>query len=1252
MKLYTKLLLAVAAFIAAGSFQTRGDDGGSASVTGRYWFDQEKNMKPFTPGNLSIPVGELPDGIHVFNAQVTKNGIPSSPVARWFVKTSQANPASSMEVEFEIDGKPWQTVRSSVSDNLLSLSLDASALPEGFHYLHGRVNIEGNHSATYGRMFIKTLGLHTGSEYRIVSFIDGLPFKTVSQIATADGALSVPLDMNEVSLGLHSLQLQISGPSGVPSAVRQTLFMRVPTAGQLATMEGFYMLDGRQGGTMTPTLDGNTYHLDLDVSSLTSGLHTLAFYMASPEGLITSMENAWFIKTPHGGEGVKRYEYWINDNIEAARSVTLDKVANPLQILSLVDIPQEPFRTSSFTFAIENNIPVIYPKQDFQIRFLDPDERITSAISPFTDTRDRRPVTEMTPVLNPKSSFRENIGEGDIKWYTIQAEQGDSLAFRLSGAGMAELFGPDGKLLGEKSGVDATNTMGATLRSNGTYYLAVHDISSSSRNVDVAIDLIPRFAILEFTPESSSNEDLLLATLKGNGFDLLQDLCLTSENGIIKCDEIVKIDNYECLAVFRLDDHPENIGSYSFVGTFKDEEKGGTQTVTSFNTLNISEGTDVNIAVTIDAPRIARTPYEVNIIVENKSNRGYYGIPVNMAVKDFSDGGRIEMMNFGLARNREDAPSPYYHTDNLLGSGESGVFLPMILPYLAPYEKKTYTIGYISKPHEILTMYAWNGTPWSEDAKVIKSKEEWTVEEVEPLLEHNYLSLFDVMDLYNAVINDEDVIGNSMYPDEETENSAKVSVKRAPGDNPPRHGLGDAADAALTVCKSSVYAGGAIGNWVNGQRLSHTQAVLEAAGYTMGDDIYQSSGLADLDNMNRAMMNVGNDLMEAGSTNNNAIGNAQSLYHLANARNRWHAAFHRPNPQPSKIDCYQSGDPNEMFGYQSPSGENSIGIDITEVTYTIEFENDPEIANAAATRIKVTNVPDGKALDLKSFVPKKMIIGDKEVNLPASHHFVKTLDMRPSINSVAELTFDYDEYSGEAEWSIVTLDPMTLEPTRYMDDGVLPVNDHSGRGVGFLTYTIALRPGLAHDTEIENQAVIIFDDNVPIPTPVCRNVTDYRRPEAEIVGIENDEDMNFWFEIDSSDEGSGIWYYELYMNRQGTDEWLLVMSQIMEDSFFFSSETPLPGANFAIVAVDRAGNRQNVPFLNSMSGDADGNGSVDANDVVLTRNYYMGKAISINKENADVTMDGVIDTQDATGIRNIYLDHKAKVKRQRIYRRK
>ncbi len=68
-------------------------------------------------------------------------------------------------------------------------------------------------------------------------------------------------------------------------------------------------------------------------------------------------------------------------------------------------------------------------------------------------------------------------------------------------------------------------------------------------------------------------------------------------------------------------------------------------------------------------------------------------------------------------------------------------------------------------------------------------------------------------------------------------------------------------------------------------------------------------------------------------------------------------------------------------------------------------------------------------------------------------------------------------------------------------------------------------------------------------------------------------------------------------------------------------------------------------------GDADMNGSVDASDILVISNYYIGNTPEINETAADVTKDGLIDSQDITGIQQIYLNSSNNINRQRIRRK-
>ena len=90
------------------------------------------------------------------------------------------------------------------------------------------------------------------------------------------------------------------------------------------------------------------------------------------------------------------------------------------------------------------------------------------------------------------------------------------------------------------------------------------------------------------------------------------------------------------------------------------------------------------------------------------------------------------------------------------------------------------------------------------------------------------------------------------------------------------------------------------------------------------------------------------------------------------------------------------------------------------------------------------------------------------------------------------------------------------------------------------------------------------------------------------------------------------------------------------------SEITLEDVTFKIIVEDAG-------FIPS---DANGDGTVDAADVVLTISKYLGNDVLINTMAADVNRDGVIDAQDIVGIQQIFIESetlsRTNVHKQRI----
>lgn len=1170
------------------------------SLLGEYWFDQNTQRQTFVPGSFLLDVTDLSEGLHTINAQVTYgNGVRSTIASAWFVRMPQFAEGMNCDVCTFIDGKPDKVIQGRVSSGSMALDLDMSGVSPGLHSLGAQLRTaNGELSSIVSAWFMRMPSFREGTEMNVCTYIDGKPDK-VYKAKVSGGNLPLNLDVTGHSLGVHSLGVQVVSENGIVSAYKESLFMRVPTTDEKSTLRAYYLLDGIVAPEpISSPLNGNTCHLDLDVASLNSGIHSVSMYLASPLGIASDIRTSWFVKIPNGGEGVVAYEYWLNDNPETLRRVTLEKITNPCSLISLLDMPVEPFCSSRYRFVIEDGNPAVYGCNSFQIRFTDPDGRFTMANGEYADTRVRTELTDIPAITPNQGTVLDRIAENEIRWYSFSGQIGDSIGVRLDSPAMVELYGPDGSTILKRDKSKARDYASKILDSNGTYYLAVHD-QTGIGSVKVYFDQIPKFALSPSAPDHSADDCKYFMDIIGNSFHNLVKVELQNGSSTLTANIGEIYNKFKGTVSFELPKDAE-LGDYTLVGTFRDDEDNTIHKTTFEKALTIEKYVEGDITVEVIPSLRSGIPYEVGIRITNNSNRGCWGIPVNLAVEN--PGGECvwSFKDFYLysPEGVDHTVYPkYLFSDNLLATGQNGVMVPFIMPYLGPGECRMLTIGLTTQDRSTVKMYAWADKPWStEFAKIING--EYSLKEMLEYVKTNIISAKTLAYL-TAVINQHGITDMEQLI-EDIKKLAKLAEDELLSiymKNDSDNGLLDSDRTEdIAVDKRDVVETGYYSNFGKKPMPSILPFIHGSMHFNFPDHTPGNAGAAD----------NGND------------GNGNT-------------------PKGFKITIYISYDPNDMKGYVAPSGSQHIGIDVKTLDYTVEFENDPEFANAPASRIVVNQTLDGTKLNLASFKPLSMKLGDREIELPAEHHFVKTVDMRPEINAIAELEFDFDAATGDALWKLRSLDPLTMEDTKYLTDGILPVNDESGRGCGYFTYSVDLKPNLADETEVNAMASIVFDNNEPIETPLWTNITDYTRPEARIMSKETEDGLTFNFVVEGSDKGSGIWLYDLYMKPAGQEKWEAVKTAIDCDTFSYTSEQAVPDADFAVLATDRAGNRQSDAVLNGKLGDADDNGIVDANDAVVIRNYFTGTSGVINKANADVNGDKTIDTQDATHIRNIFL---------------
>ena len=67
--------------------------------------------------------------------------------------------------------------------------------------------------------------------------------------------------------------------------------------------------------------------------------------------------------------------------------------------------------------------------------------------------------------------------------------------------------------------------------------------------------------------------------------------------------------------------------------------------------------------------------------------------------------------------------------------------------------------------------------------------------------------------------------------------------------------------------------------------------------------------------------------------------------------------------------------------------------------------------------------------------------------------------------------------------------------------GFLPPDDATGKGDGFLTYTVAPDAGLANGTDFDAIASIVFDTEAAIATPTVTNTLDAVAPTSQVAAL-------------------------------------------------------------------------------------------------------------------------------------------------------
>ena len=280
-----------------------------------------------------------------------------------------------------------------------------------------------------------------------------------------------------------------------------------------------------------------------------------------------------------------------------------------------------------------------------------------------------------------------------------------------------------------------------------------------------------------------------------------------------------------------------------------------------------------------------------------------------------------------------------------------------------------------------------------------------------------------------------------------------------------------------------------------------------------------------------------------------------------------------------------SCDPNEIDGPDG-FGKSQFVAKTDTLPFTILFENDPVFATAAAGMVRVIQPLDtnlkASALRLKQFG-----FGNQIFDVPAGQNsFTSEIDLSEDRGIKVSVLGTIDILNRQLFWQFTTLDASTGLPSTNPDKGFLPVNDSTGKGEGFVSYTIVADSSTQTGDSLRAQAEIFFDFNEPVITNRHFNIVDALPPTTLVTsqsGTQDSTSIKVSWSVADDDAGSGPSKTEILISRNGADPESIGLFKADTASIILTGFEIGNVYRFFLRSIDNTGNKELLPLIPQMT---------------------------------------------------------------------
>ncbi len=333
-----------------------------------------------------------------------------------------------------------------------------------------------------------------------------------------------------------------------------------------------------------------------------------------------------------------------------------------------------------------------------------------------------------------------------------------------------------------------------------------------------------------------------------------------------------------------------------------------------------------------------------------------------------------------------------------------------------------------------------------------------------------------------------------------------------------------------------------------------------------------------------------------------------------------------------------SNDPNDKTGPTGTGTQNMVSSG-GSMEYRVRFENVPS-ASAPAAFVVVEDEFE-PALDVSTFRATRIVIGSTVIELPAnSITYQGQINLSATLGVILQVTAGVNAETRKAFWILQSRDPITGLPVTDGIRGILPPNDASGAGQGYVVFTMKPDPDvnfIITGQGVRNTARIRFDANATIPTNFVAHTFDADAPTSSVTigsSIGPGGPLNLQWAGQDPVGGAGVATYTVYCS---IDE--APYTPILADTIQMSLSYPTEFGHeyrFYVLATDLTGNVEPTPAVPDVvfetPSDCNGNGIGDPTDLANGAPDVYGPmgctpdaVLDACQPEADCDLDGVPD---------------------------